>query len=251
MPSPPARHKRNGFKAGPGRWMVLCLVLCVLVPAAGGRVLPGGNQEPVVVLDPGHGGNDRGVAGEAGMLEKDVCLALAKKIRAALEGRVRVILTRTDDYGLSIAQRTSLANHQGADVFVSLHAGGGFRRAVNRQCIYYWLPVETGGRAGPGPEAGGGRPLDWDRVQERHIGASARLAREIRSGLEEIQTPVDTDVIQAPLAVLKGAGMPAVVFEAGYLTHPKMAGQFDDPAYLDRLARAVAEGIRDFLDQPE
>ena len=95
----------------------------------------------VIVLDPGHGGRECGARGPDGTLEKTVTLALARLIAAELERDFKVTLTRTDDYHVDLNDRTALANHLKADVFISFHTGGSFVYSTTGTIIYYYQNV--------------------------------------------------------------------------------------------------------------
>ena len=85
------------------------------------------SRNPVVVIDPGHGGPDRGVSGASGVTEKKVAYAIAQAIQKKLASACRVHLTRTGDYRVDENERASIANHRQGDLFVSLHTGGSHR----------------------------------------------------------------------------------------------------------------------------
>lgn len=233
------------------RHAVLTGIVCLLVFAA----IVGGNfsaaqarsvDMPVVVVDPGHGGNDKGGQGPGGELEKQVCLELAKKLEAALDGRAQVIMTRTDDYGMSVDQRASLANRHQGDILISLHTGASNNSAANGHSIYYDLP--PGGDQGPAvADHDSAIPRKWDRIQHGHVRASSLLAESLRVQINQIEMPGDADVMQAPMALLHGLDMPAVIYETGYITHPAMAKALENQSYLEALARVLAEGIMKYL----
>jgi N-acetylmuramoyl-L-alanine amidase len=234
--------QRHGFLTG----MVFLLVFALLV-CGNFRAAPVWSADmPVVIVDPGHGGNDKGGQGPGGQLEKQVCLALAKKLEAALDGRAQVIMTRTDDYGISVDQRASLANRHQGDALISLHTGASPSSAANKHCIYYDLP--PGGDQGPAAaDHDSTIARKWDRIQYRHVRASALLAESLRAQVDQLEMPGDADVMQASMALLHGLDMPAVIYETGYITHPTMAEKLENQAYLESLARALAEGTMKFL----
>jgi len=91
------------------------------------------------MLDPGHGGDDAGVKGPNGTMEKDVVLAVAKRVKSAIEGRlgIRVIMTREEDKMADADTRAAIANNNKADLFISLHANGSPRAATKGALIYY------------------------------------------------------------------------------------------------------------------
>jgi len=234
--------QRPAFLTG----FVCLLVLAAIVNGYFGAAPVWSADMPVVFVDPGHGGNDKGGQGPGGQLEKQVCLELAKKLEAVLDGRAQVIMTRTDDYGISVDQRASLANRHQGDVLISLHTGASTNSAANKHCIYYDLP--PGGDQGPAAaDHDSTIPRKWDRIQHRHVRASALLVENLRAQIDQIQMPGDADVVQAPMALLHGLDMPAVIYETGYITHPTMAEKLENQAYLESLARALAAGIMNFL----
>ncbi|MBS3732092.1 MAG: N-acetylmuramoyl-L-alanine amidase [Desulfobacterales bacterium] len=223
-----------------------CLLAWTMASAKSFDSAKSGDAARVVVVDPGHGGKDKGVKGPEGQLEKNVCRALAGKLEDLLADRYRVVLTRTGDYDVSAAQRVSRANHENGGLFVSLHAGGAFRRSVSQWSIYCLRP---GGNEEPeGDRASDDRgPISWNSLQQRHAGASALLARKMRDCLSRAPIRADPQIVEAPAAVLRGVDMPAILVEYGYLTHPKTAAAFSRDTYLEAVAGALANGITDFF----
>ncbi len=115
----------------------LLLFICYFQAYAG--QLDTGTRVITIVLDPGHGGEtDLGAKGPAGKLEKDVTLRLAGMIAAGLENRYNIILTRTEDTELDIPARIAVANHFKADLFISIHAGGGFVHKTRGISVCYF-----------------------------------------------------------------------------------------------------------------
>ena len=92
----------------------------------------------IIVIDPGHGGQDFGAKGSDGTLEKTVTLELARLIASQLEPEFKVVLTRTDDYQVELDDRTALANHLKAAIFISIHTGAGFVHSTTGTSIYYY-----------------------------------------------------------------------------------------------------------------
>jgi N-acetylmuramoyl-L-alanine amidase len=226
---------------------ISALVLCgalLLVLGAPGRC-PAAAGPPVVVVDPGHGGSDVGVRGGQGLLEKDCMLALALALQKALEPKYRVALTRSGDQQVDLDLRPALANRLEAAAFVSLHAGGSFMHGPRGASIYFY----KGGGSGDEPPvraplARGERPR-WEHLQARHLASSRALAQALLNAMSGM---AEASVVGAPLAVLAGADLPAVLVEVGYLTHPFEARQLGDPEAVNALARAIAAGVADFLE---
>ncbi len=238
-----------------------------------------------IVLDPGHGGADNGVAGPFGEREKSLALGIARALGSHLESDLdaRVVFTRSGDSTVTLEHRTSLANQYGADLFLSLHvtAAPGTRPGSAFQT---WLldpppapreaaaeaPVEGERAAIPEtaeeaparedieaafedeavdglmsePDQAGTqvaiRPLQpWNRVQDRELERSELLARLIQTRVSNALDLPDRRVRRAPLRVLTGASMPAVLIEFGYETGEDEA----TPVFEGQRGREVIEAI--------
>ncbi len=219
-----------------------------------------------IVIDAGHGGDDSGARGPTGVLEKDITLTLARRLKSVLESRlgVRVFLTRDADQAVALDDRAALANNSKADLFVSLHANAAARPTVSGAQIYVFsadyaaddirktvLPPQTL------PTLGGGsrviEMIPWEMAQLRHLGESGALAGTIEEQCRDRVRMNPRPVLQAPLRVLAGANMPAVVIEVGFLTNPDDEQQIGSEAFQNILTQALVDGFvryRDAADQP-
>ena len=165
---------------------------------------PGGLR--TIVIDPGHGGDDAGAKGAQGTLEKTVTLAIARRVKAALESRLgtRVLLTRDGDQAVGLDQRAALANNNKADLFISLHANASIRQSVAGVEVFY-LNLEGYGeaaqRAAQAPRdalpvlGGGTRDIEvipWELAQARYIDQSSAFARALEGALRERVPPPST-----------------------------------------------------------
>lgn len=237
--------------------------LPVAPPVTPSRDLPGVRT---VVIDPGHGGRETGAIGPSGLLEKDLCLMIARSVRARLEERlgVRVVLTRDDDVELPLESRTALANQYQADLFLSLHLNSSpGRRAQGAETYFLSLEASdevaaraaaTENRAGrlDGDDAEQGlQLLLWDLAQSYHLAESQRLATLIQQELNRALGLRDRGVKQAPFAVLRGAAMPAVLVELGFLNDPEQERQLSDSAYRGELVEALVRAVTRFKAQVE
>ncbi len=227
-------------------------------------VLPGAPQASIqtIVIDPGHGGSDPGVKGPNGTLEKDVTMAVARQLKATIEGRlgVRVLLTRTSDQTLSADERASMANNNKADLFLSLHANASFRSGVRGAEIFYLGLDRDAAQATQQAEAdaqqlpvfgGGSRTLEivpWQLAQARFIGQSQTFAQMIEKQFEGHVALDGRGITQAPLRVLVGANMPAVLVEMGYLTNPDDENQLGTAAYQNTIVQALYAAVVQFRD---
>jgi len=215
-----------------------------------------------IVVDAGHGGSEQGAKGPGGALEKDVTLAVARRLKAALEARlgVRVILTRDGDATMGLDERAAMANNNKADLFVSLHANASLRAAASGAEVFYLSLDEYGdtaqrvakGESESLPVFGGGsRDIDlilWEMAQARYIQESAALAQAVESSLRG-QVPMSPRAIQqAPFRVLVGANMPAVLVEIGFITNPAQEKQLTSDDFQNQVVQALVAAITRFRD---
>ena len=209
----------------------------------------------MIVLDPGHGGRDIGARGADGTLEKAVAIELAQLIAAQLQRDYKVTLTRTDDYHVDLDNRTALANHLKADLFVSLHTGGSFVYGTAGPIVYYYQSAsKLSSTRGENPTLRGesnGMPIPWDRLQDKYREKSRILAGMIRSRLSTMNSIGNSRVQGAPLAVLQGARMPAILIEVGYLTNPAEEKNLRNNRFLMNVAAEISKGIEDFLSNTD
>lgn len=222
-----------------------------------------GTPRPVlqtIAIDPGHGGDDTGVAGPGGTLEKQVTLELARRVKALIEARlgIHVLLTREDDRRMGVDERAAFANNNKADLLISLHANGTFTPAASGAEVFYLSldpEMEDARRAARAEAAtlpvlgGGTRTIDiirWDMAQARHIDTSAVLAGLLEDALRA-RVPLGTRPLQqAPLRVLVGANMPAALIEVAYLTNSAQERQAASPEFQTSVAQAIYEAVQRF-----
>jgi len=196
-----------------------------------------------VAIDAGHGGKDLGGRGTAGTVEKKVCLALARQLTHLMEPTYHIVLTRSDDYDIALQERTAIANHNRAALFISIHMAASYLHSTNGICIYYYQPA---GRS-PSDPVDGESATAWSHIQMAHLTASRELAMKLKSALAMLPGQPTAKIMQAPLVVLQGADMPAVAIEAGYLTHPSTEKALNSPEFQTAIARAIAKGIDLYL----
>ena len=225
--------------------LTIAILLCQspAATAAAAKTIYWGRTKKTVVLDPGHGGADSGARSPDGTLEKQVALDLSRLIAAEFNGPYRVQLTRTDDYRLEIERRTDIANNLKADVFISIHAGGSFSPVPSGGAIYCYK--ETASERLPNPDRSPDTLGSWDRIQLKHVRTSRLLARHLKDRLDPL---IITEVLDAPVLVLQGADMPAVLIEVGYLSNPEEAKALRDSKHLADVAQAVSGGIKAFFE---
>ena len=220
---------------------VLFLAVGFCLPASG---LPA-TTSPTVIIDPGHGGQDSGATQPSEALkEKDLTLALARKLAEVLEseGVARALLTRKEDQTLSLDDRAGFANNRGGDLLISVHVGNSFRPSAQGFSLYYWSsafrdPVAT-------PATGPGAP--WENGQLPYWEQSRRLAGLLERELRKSLPWPSGGVIEANLYLLRRVAMPAVLLELGSLNYPREAAELAMPSFQEAVARAVTEAVRQF-----
>jgi N-acetylmuramoyl-L-alanine amidase len=220
-------------------------------------------RKKVVVIDPGHGGEETGAKGIDGTMEKDIVLSIARKLKSMLESStgLRVILTRDGDEGIALDDRTALANNNKADLFISIHANATLR-GYGKGAETYFLStratdddarntaaVENNALGLPQDLSAGGNDLKlilWDMAQTEYLTESSQLAETIQQELNQALGITNRGIKQAPFRVLMGATMPAVLIEVGFINNPAEEKLMKDSDYQMKLARAILRSIEKF-----
>ena len=208
--------------------------------------------EEMVVIDPGHGGEDGGARGRGGTLEKTVALEAARILAEVMRERLglRVELTRTDDRAMPLEMRAARANTSRAVLFLSLHAGGAFNPERSEALVFSLKPLldPPMKRADDWNDPVGLTP--WHEVQLPFVLTSRRLAESLQDNLNLLLQQEEGRKRRmakgAPLAVLMGAKMPAALVELGCLNNPKEEARLNNTAYLRELSEALVDGIRQY-----
>jgi N-acetylmuramoyl-L-alanine amidase len=220
-----------------------------------------------IVIDPGHGGDEVGAKGPAGSLEKDVTLAIARKLRAYLMNSLgyQVFLTRDRDEDVSLDDRVATANNYKADLFLSIHANASRSRGAIGSEVYFLsyqasdeesrrvATAEGGGLPEGALPAGASAPrgsdlamILWNMSQTEHLEESSALASRIQEELATVSGSPTRGVKQAPFRVLVGATMPAVLVEVAFISHPEEEKLLVSDGYQTKVALALVKGISRF-----
>lgn len=243
---------------------LLALGLVAMAPSAGAASgpVPVVERSFVIAIDAGHGGDNGGCTAFDGEIrEKDVTLAMAHELRAALAQRLphaTVVLTRSGDETVTLADRVARANAAQADLLLSLHAnasGGGPQTGFETYVLDMALAEREAARAahsGNGGEPARAQALAMVRElalasdRARAAGFALRVQQE---QAERFPERLDRGVKQAAFDVLMGARMPAVLFEAGFLDHPQEGRRLLDAGQralvIDGLTEALVDYYRD------
>jgi len=221
-----------------------------------------------IVLDAGHGGHDSGATGPTGLMEKDLVLDVTRRVAKLVEARLglKVLLTRDADNFVTLRDRTSYANRQHADLFVSIHANAHRDAAADGVETYFLSSEATDSTARqvaalengvvqleqPTGRGSGQGQVDivkailWDLAQSEFQVESSRLAEVVHDSMTQSLRISNRGVKQAGFYVLGGAAMPAILLEIGFVTNPREERKLKDMKYRDEIARAILAGLAEY-----
>jgi N-acetylmuramoyl-L-alanine amidase len=240
----PAKNTENSKKGRPGEMLRLI----------------------TVAIDPGHGGEDPGAISRSGTHEKNITLAIARKLKAKIdkEPNMRAALTREGDYFISLPMRLEKARKVNADLFVSVHADAFIKPHARGSSVFAlsergatsaaarWLAKKEN-------EADliGGVNLDikdpylkqtlLDLSQTATINDSLKLGREVLLEIGDINHLHKSSVEQAGFAVLKSPDIPSILVETAFISNPDEEKKLKNPVYQEKLADAILSGIKRYF----
>lgn len=211
-----------------------------------------------IVVDAGHGGKDPGAIGPSGVMEKDITLAMAKRLALRLEKELgcQVVLTRDRDVYLALEERTAIANRVGADLFISIHANASNNRNAAGIETYY-LNFSKNDKAAAVAARENGTSLKqvsdlelilFDLMANAKINESSRLAAEIQKSLVDhlgrhFSDVKNHGVRQGPFYVLLGANMPSVLVEAAFISNKTEEQRLLSQKYQEHAATAIVRAV--------
>ncbi len=234
---------------------------------AGGRDIIGSGAateiaRPVVVIDPGHGGEELGAVGIDGVLEKDVTLEIASLLDELLRERLRAktVLTRTKDVSLPLAERTKIANDHKADLFISIHANASEYKTAKGIETYYLdntndkASLKLAERENASLQKNGD-DLSFiisDFIQNAKLGESISLAHHVQDTLTATLSRYyegvkGLGVKKAPFYVLVGAHMPCVLVEVSFIDHPVEGKRLASRRYQKLIASAIYQAVKAYF----
>ena len=220
----------------------------------------------IIVIDAGHGGEDPGATGRHGSREKNITLTIARRLKALVdaEPNMRALLTRDGDYYLPLHVRVDKARKVKADLFVSIHADAFIRPHARGSSVFAlserratseaasWLAKKENEA-----DLVGGVNLDvkdvylkktlLDLAQTATIDHSLRLGDLVLRRLGSVNNLHRPRVEQASFAVLKAPDVPSILVETAFISNPQEEKRLNDESYQNKLARALLDGIRDYI----
>ena len=234
-----------------------------LAAAAKGRDL-------VIAVDAGHGGQDPGAIGRGGTREKEVTLAIARRLARTIDAEdgMRAVLIRDGDYFISLRGRVRKAREHGADLFISVHADSVLDRTVSGSSVYVlslrgasdeasrWLAERENAA-----DLMGGVSLDdkndvlasvlLDVTQKEAVSNSVEAAGSVLTSLRRVGPVHGNRVRHAGFVVLKSPDIPSMLVETAFISNRTDERKLRDTAYQQRVAEAIHAGVRDFFyDKP-
>lgn len=219
-----------------------------------------------IALDPGHGGEDPGAIGRGGNREKDIVLAIAKRLKAKIEEQpnMRVMLTRDADYFVPLHVRVQKARKVQADLFVSIHADAWVEPTARGSSVFAlsekgasstaarWLA----NKENSADLIGGVNIKSRDRQlagvlldlsTTAQINDSMKLAKAVLTEISGINRLHKSGVEQAGFAVLKAPDIPSILIETAFISNPEEEAKLADDQYQDQMASAILNGINKYF----
>ncbi len=232
------------------------------------RVKPNQPRIIIVAVDAGHGGKDPGAPGPNGAREKDITLAISKKLKAKInkEPNMRAFLTRDGDYYMSLPMRRAKARRMNADLFVSVHADAAHRKSARGSSVYTlsqrgatstmasWLAKNENsvdnnlmGGVDLVSKSSDIKEILIDLSLNATINDSTALAQHVLNEISSINRLHKKQVERAPFAVLKSPDIPSILVETAFLSNPEDEKKLKTDSFQIKMAKAMLTGIKRYL----
>jgi len=226
----------------------VCLSMVFLL-LLGWMVLPspGPAGEPraprMVIIDPAHGGNDKGVKLSDQEYEKDLTLKIALELQKELQAseNIRVRLTRSSDSEMAKAERNKAVREARADICISLHVNAGFGKTAAGYEVYF------PGFNAPQGKTDGAAEILKDMTKNKYLNDSVALAQSIMTNLGKAFARKGRGLRDAPVPLLDGLSLPAVVVELGFGTNPEDKKTLTNAEGRRAIVQALSRGIREYF----
>ncbi len=221
-----------------------------------------------IVIDPGHGGKDPGAIGRRGTKEKDVVLKIAHKLAKELHKnlKARVILTRYHDIFLPLAERTAIANQEKADLFISIHCNASLKSRTKGFEVYFLSDEASDEEAQAVANMENAVMALEERTEERNelssilwsltmnefMNESSDICSLVSSEVDRrLRTMDNRGVKQAGFTVLRGAKMPAILVEVGFISNRSEERKLKSSKFQKNLVESVCEGVKKYKEWVE
>lgn len=222
------------------------------------------SRQPVIMIDPGHGGEDPGATGPSGLHEKDVVLAIGREVKKILDSYgYKTYMTRNEDIFIPLGVRVAKARKLRADVFVSIHADAFTNPSAKGTGVYALNPKGATSAAAKylaqtqnAADSIGGVSYSTDKnvnntlfdlTQTATINDSLKLGRDVLNQLSKINNLHKGSVDQANFAVLKAPDIPSILVETAFISNPIEERLLSSRDFRQKMANSIASGIKDYL----
>ncbi len=232
------------------------------------RAKPKTERLVIIAIDAGHGGEDPGARGRLGTREKDVTLAIARRLKARVdqEPNMRAVMVRDGDYFVPLGDRVAKSRRVHADLFVSIHADAWVRPDVRGSSVF---ALSERGATSTAARMLAQRENQSDLIGGVNLGVkdpilartlldlsltatindSIKLGRAVLAELGDVTALHKAGVEQAGFAVLKAPDVPSILVETAFISNPDEEKRLKDSAYQDKMASAIIGGIKRYLSQ--
>ncbi len=222
-------------------------------------------RRPVVVIDPGHGGEDPGAVSRGGLQEKNVVLSISREVKKRLEAMgYTVYMTRDEDVFIPLGVRVAKARARRADLFVSIHADSFTSPTARGTGVYILNPrgassaaakflaqTQNNADAIGGVRTSGNRHVDnalLDMAQTATMRDSRKLGQSVLTELGKLNQLHKGRVDEANFAVLRAPDIPSILVETAFLSNPTEEKLLADSSFRIRCAQAIATGVQKYVD---
>ncbi|UZQ58998.1 N-acetylmuramoyl-L-alanine amidase AmiB [Enterobacter hormaechei] len=237
----PSEPARNPFKSQNDRLTAVTSSNTVTRPAVSARRTPVSGDKVIIAIDAGHGGQDPGAIGPGGTREKNVTIAIARKLRALLndDPMFKGVMTRDGDYFISVMGRSDVARKQNANFLVSIHADA----APNRNATGASVWVLSNRQADPYLSQA---VLDLQFGHSQRVGYD--VATNVLSQLQSIGSLHKRRPEHASLGVLRSPDIPSILVETGFISNNGEERLLGSDSYQQQIAEAIYNGLRKYFD---
>lgn len=230
------------------------------------RVAPVKTRDVVIMIDPGHGGNDPGAKGSAGTLEKHITMMVARELKRQIEktSGMRAVLTRDGDYYVDLEERYHKAREVKADLFVSIHADAFTSSDARGSSVWMLSPRGATSEAARfladrenNADLVGGVKLDkkdntlaavlLDLSQSSTLEASGAVALQVLRAIGKLGPTHRGYVEKANFVVLRSPDVPSILVETAFITNPEEERRLNNPEQREQLATAILNGMRNYF----
>ncbi len=225
-----------------GELLLFILSILIIFPLSS-AIAKSRHGQYLVVVDPAHGGRDKGVELSKKFCEKDITLAIARLLKKDLDRskNINVLLTRSADRYVSLSDRVKIAKRSDANLFISLDVNAGFGKSSSGFELYF-----SGFKLLPAGK-NASEKISRDMVKTKYLNDSVRFAQTIQRNMGKIFPRKDRGLRSAPILVLEGLTIPAVVLEIGFATNIKDRKKLMDKTTQRYIAKMLSKSIREFF----